>query len=528
MQIRLSLHKFKKALAVLDKDYPDEALFIRDLLGIAANTKNSSQLVIDFEDFTREAGEKIAETLLEKCDLTSNQKLTLTAYLGRFASFDISNVVVQTSKEMYDALKFLNGARCMANIAVKMGSRCYPAHVQVSYYAMEGASVCTLTTHLGMGYYPNVMTTTLYSSLYTPPVAELSEWEREPINLLEWLGSNYLVPLTAETINATALKADAIERLPQRLQMLCIGNYVDIGRFGWSTVIDESRFGSLLHPEKVIVDADFEISQRDSRNRDMDYPIIPLVRVFSLRLKKYVFVDVDDLMPYAYDNTAINRLVINDRMRGLLTSIFSRKEELFSDVISGKHGGMVILANGPPGVGKTLTAEIMAEYTERPLYVMELGELGTNLHSVEEKLNKIFDRVFRWNALLLFDEADVFLHKRDDNLERSAIVGIFLRLLDYFPGVMFLTTNRAEVIDHAIKSRVTIKFDYPELDAAAREKIWKVMFSLINQTVDDIGELPTIPINGRQIRNLMRLAVSVHGKTVTPQQIYELSEFTAK
>ena len=203
---------------------------------------------------------------------------------------------------------------------------------------------------------------------------------------------------------------------------------------------------------------------------------------------------------------------------------------LFGDLLRGKSGGMVILANGKPGVGKTLTAEVFAEHTKRPLYVMEMGELGTNLASVEQNLQRVFLRATRWNAVLLMDEADIFMHKRDDNLERSAIVGVFLRLLDYYHGLFFLTSNRAEVIDPAFKSRITLQLDYPDLDRDARLKIWDLMFKMANiEVTDGLDGLPDIELNGRQIRNLVRLVKVMNpGGKVTSEKVKEICRFACK
>ncbi|KAI1773165.1 hypothetical protein F4818DRAFT_423433 [Hypoxylon cercidicola] len=51
------------------------------------------------------------------------------------------------------------------------------------------------------------------------------------------------------------------------------------------------------------------------------------------------------------------------------------------------------------------------------------GDLGTNPGSLEFKLAEIFDAAIRWDAILLLDEADVFLQDRDyENLNRNALV----------------------------------------------------------------------------------------------------------
>lgn len=75
------------------------------------------------------------------------------------------------------------------------------------------------------------------------------------------------------------------------------------------------------------------------------------------------------------------------------------------------------------------------------------GELGTDSRLLEGELQKILDICHAWGAILLLDEADVFLEKRNmQDIHRNALVSIFLRQLEYFQGILFLTTNRVEVI----------------------------------------------------------------------------------
>ncbi len=240
---------------------------------------------------------------------------------------------------------------------------------------------------------------------------------------------------------------------------------------------------------------------------------LPLVRVFSLDVKNYVYADVDDLTEYDYDATALDRLYLPPDLKHVLRQVFETPpEHLFGDVIRGKHGGSVILASGPPGVGKTLTAEVYAEMTGRPLYVLEFGELGTAVKEIEESLQRVFARVVRWRAVLQFDECEVFLSHRGADLERSAIVGIFLRLLDYYQGLLFLTTNRYEALDAAVRSRVMLWLEYPPLDPAGRARVWQTMFAAAGLTLADgtFDDLAEPDLNGRQIRNLVRLARILH------------------
>jgi SpoVK/Ycf46/Vps4 family AAA+-type ATPase len=96
---------------------------------------------------------------------------------------------------------------------------------------------------------------------------------------------------------------------------------------------------------------------------------------------------------------------------------------------------MIILLCGPPGVGKTLTAESVAEEMKVPLFCMSAGDLGLDPSKVEAKLQDILEMCTRWHSVLLLDEADVFLEQRSlHELERNKLVSIFLRVLEYFEG----------------------------------------------------------------------------------------------
>jgi SpoVK/Ycf46/Vps4 family AAA+-type ATPase len=102
------------------------------------------------------------------------------------------------------------------------------------------------------------------------------------------------------------------------------------------------------------------------------------------------------------------------------------------------------------------------------------GELGTTAEAVEERLPRIFKRASRWKAVLLLDEADVLLEQRSvQDIHRNALVCVFLRTLEYYPGMMFLTTNRVRQIDDAIASRIHFKLKYDNLNLEQRTNIWR-------------------------------------------------------
>ncbi len=98
------------------------------------------------------------------------------------------------------------------------------------------------------------------------------------------------------------------------------------------------------------------------------------------------------------------------------------------DLVRGKGKGLIVLLHGAPGVGKTSTAECVAEFTHRPLFAMTCGDIGECAEDVEYNLDRCFQLAHKWGCVLLLDEADVFLAKRDrTDLKRNALVsgGIF-------------------------------------------------------------------------------------------------------
>ncbi|KAL8908079.1 MAG: hypothetical protein Q9171_005597 [Xanthocarpia ochracea] len=105
------------------------------------------------------------------------------------------------------------------------------------------------------------------------------------------------------------------------------------------------------------------------------------------------------------------------------------------DPIEGKGAGLVVLLHGPPGVGKTLTAETLAKCAGKPLYCVGASDVGLVPKTAEESLGRIFDLAERWGAVLLIDEADVFLDSRgsrgEGDLSKNALVSVNFKPLTH-------------------------------------------------------------------------------------------------
>ena len=176
---------------------------------------------------------------------------------------------------------------------------------------------------------------------------------------------------------------------------------------------------------------------------------------FSFLSKTWGRFMVEYLSDIVWNEEAFKKLVMKEERRRLIHGLVKahrQDESSFDDIVQDKGRGLVCLLAGPPGVGKTLTAEVVAETTHRPLYVVSTGELGIDADVVDRRLGTILETTRRWGCVLLIDEADVFLSLRGQDLAKDTLVSIFLRRLEYFRGVLILTTNRQSQIDPAFES----------------------------------------------------------------------------
>ena len=128
----------------------------------------------------------------------------------------------------------------------------------------------------------------------------------------------------------------------------------------------------------------------------------------------------------------------------------------------------------------------LPEYTRRPLFQVTCGDIGESAAGVERKLEDHFQLAHRWGCVLLLDEADVFLEARSKtDLKRNAIVSVFLRVLEYYSGILFLTTNRVGAFDQAFRSRIHVSLFYPKTEEDATVKIWGMNFDRAEQIWGD-------------------------------------------
>jgi hypothetical protein len=269
--------------------------------------------------------------------------------------------------------------------------------------------------------------------------------------------------------------------------------------------------GSKFWTKAKHVSADEDDDESEEGEESFLLPTHPIVRVFNLGTHEFVEAHIGNLEPYPYDAAIREKLILPADHRALIDTLMLGAVRRMDDIVKGKACGVIVLASGKPGTGKTLTAEVYAEVAKRPLYAVQCSQLGTSETELEKSLAEVLERAHRWRAILLIDEADVYIHERGSDIQQNAIVGIFLRLLEYYSGVLFMTTNRACVIDDAILSRATahVKYDVP--NAAQAVMVWGVLakqYGVKDLSVEKAAA-EFVGISGRSVRQLLRLGIAI-------------------
>ncbi len=246
----------------------------------------------------------------------------------------------------------------------------------------------------------------------------------------------------------------------------------------------------------------------------------PVVFGFSFNEKMWLEFKVSGISEVVFNDQAFESLVLPENQKSLIKALVSshafHPHKSIDDIITGKGRGLVAVLHGPPGTGKTLTAEGIADLLKCPLYMVSAGDLGTDPTRLEKELQTILDIAHSWGAILLLDEADVFLQERAlYDIHRNALVSIFLRLLEYFQGILFLTTNRVRTFDSAFISRIHLSLHFQNLNTKAKRSVWKIFIDRVKSqegmdvaqiTEADYTDLARRDVNGRQIKNIIRAA----------------------
>ncbi len=166
-----------------------------------------------------------------------------------------------------------------------------------------------------------------------------------------------------------------------------------------------------------------------------------------------------DLITVRDSVVAFDDLLLDEDKRRLFAEIHLelREEDLL--VQSGVPPRRTFLFVGPPGCGKSVTAEALADELGRELAVVNLSTVVSSfLGDTSKNLSSIFEAASREHWVLLFDEFDAIgkeRAERTDHGELKRVVTAFLQQLDAFrgPSVLIAATNHPQLLDSAVWRR---------------------------------------------------------------------------
>ena len=139
---------------------------------------------------------------------------------------------------------------------------------------------------------------------------------------------------------------------------------------------------------------------------------------FALRSRSWHLLQVDKIRSLEPQNNGFESLVLPPGVARLVESLVKNmpstaggdfKFEHDVDILHGKGRGLIMLLHGAPGVGKTSTAECVADYTHRPLLSITCGDLGETPMEVEHNLEQNFSLAQRWDCVLLVSQNSILI-----------------------------------------------------------------------------------------------------------------------
>lgn len=247
-------------------------------------------------------------------------------------------------------------------------------------------------------------------------------------------------------------------------------NQVEFTKIAYEIIEEEKKKNHNLLANKlyrILFDDNFTVNLNKSRSVSSRQIPVDKESGFQLVEMKFSKVILDDVILTQHNKEKINTIIEE----------FENKELLLGYKLFPKTK---ILFCGPPGCGKTITAEAIANELQIPLLYTRfdsvissfLGETSTNLRKVFD-----FSREGKW--VLFFDEFDAIGKSRNDSSEHGElrrVVNSFLQLMDSYPRdtIVIAATNYETMIDKALWRRFDeiIYFDKPKKDEI--EKVIKL------------------------------------------------------
>ncbi|KAL8923689.1 MAG: hypothetical protein Q9208_004441 [Pyrenodesmia sp. 3 TL-2023] len=237
-----------------------------------------------------------------------------------------------------------------------------------------------------------------------------------------------------------------------------------------------------------------------------------LVPGYSLRNKRWLDFFVDSIEDIEWDDGAWDNVVLKNDLKDLIISMTKGHLQRHQDLQS---KGLNILLSGCSGVGKTFTVESVAEALHAPLFYVTPADVDLDAKEpdLESPFTEILDMCGKWNAILLFDQAQGALEIDTLDDDRAREYSLLLDALGSHSAAFFVTSNLAaeDCMDDRIRSRFHVCLQLPWLTPASRAQIWRKSLESYKDMsfFVDPTALADWNLNGREIANAVTAAMTL-------------------
>lgn len=223
------------------------------------------------------------------------------------------------------------------------------------------------------------------------------------------------------------------------------------------------------------------VALRSLSQKDRPLPVDSDGRQSLVRVEEPVFID--------------KAPIHSERIHALFEQVLLERKYFDALFSEGLQPTKSIIFQGPPGVGKTMSARWIANKLGLPLLVLDLatvmssflGKTGSNVRSVLE-------HAMSFPCVLLLDEFDAIAKRRDDDRELGELkrlVTVLLQTIDEWPptSLLIAATNHGELLDPAIWRRFDMEVSF-EMPSQSMIKIylqeyWPEFFDNKQLNIDD-------------------------------------------
>lgn len=198
----------------------------------------------------------------------------------------------------------------------------------------------------------------------------------------------------------------------------------------------------------------------------------------------------------------LEHLVLTDQDHGALDRAAKR---------AARGERCVILLHGPPGTGKSMAARGLAGNAGLPVYDLQTHIVRDPFHGESDRrLAEIFDALAARPAVLVIDEADAWLGRREGSASQAGACAVIecsnlLVLLEHYQGTAVLTTNRLTTLDPALQRRVDLDIHLARPELTERMALWASSLCPHHQPrADELCLLASVPLSGGDIHSLVQ------------------------